>query len=54
MAKVTIRGELKKASKGLIKEFKRQLFGIKSKKSYPNTGKTQIHIHYHFYKDKKR
>lgn len=38
MSRTTLRGELKKAGKGLLKEFNRQLFGgskSKKKKKYP-------------------
>jgi hypothetical protein len=47
MAKVTIRGELKKAGKGFLDEFVDQLFGIKPAKKKGSSGSASRSNHYH-------
>ena len=50
MGKITIRGELKKAGKGLLDEFIDQIFGSRPKKKQGGTGGggNHYHVHNHF------
>ena len=52
--KVTIRGELKQAGKGLLQEACYQIFGHRPKVKPKTQGGGAVHIHYHFYRDKKK